>query len=136
MRSKITPISSQGFATLFSTVLLLSIVILVTLYTAKFKAQEQRIMRNRLSLEEARHVAEAALEKTIQEIAADHNNLARKLTGTIVGGNYAALVSHVNYPNTPFGNVDVVDVDIVASSTDSMATQRSHQQLVVMQDHP
>ncbi len=121
-----------GFATVTLTVLLLAIIILVTLYTAKFKAQEQRIMRNHMALQEARVVADAALEQTIQEIDADRNNLDRTITGTIAGANYTATVTNVNYPNTPRGNVDVVEVDIVANSADGSATQRAHQELIVM----
>lgn len=121
-----------GFATVTLTVLLLAIIILVTLYTAKFKAQEQRIMRNHLAMQEARIVADAALEQTIQEIDADRNNLDRTINGTIAGANYTATITNVNYPNTPRGNVDVVNVDIVANSADGAATQRAHQELIVM----
>lgn len=132
MRFKHKLKEQQGFATVTLTVLLLAIIILVTLYTAKFKAQEQRIMRNHLAMQEARIVADAALEQTIQEIDADRNNLDRTINGTIAGANYTATITNVNYPNTPRGNVDVVEVDIVANSADGAATQRAHQELVVM----
>lgn len=122
----------KGFATVTLTVLLLAIIILVTLYTAKFKAQEQRIMRNHLAMQEARIVADAALEQTIQEIDADRSNLDRTINGTIAGANYTATITNVNYPNTPRGNVDVVNVDVVANSADGAATQRAHQELIVM----
>lgn len=124
--------NSTGFATVTLTVLLLAIIILVTLYTAKFKAQEQRIMRNHMAMMEAQTVADAALEQTIMEIDKDRNNLNRTINGTIGGANYTATIINVTYPNTPRGRVDVVEVDVVANSADGSATQRSAQELIVM----
>ncbi|MDN7124609.1 hypothetical protein J6I90_06920 [Pseudidiomarina sp. 1APP75-32.1] len=132
MRFKQLPRHPQGFATVTLTVLLLAIIILVTLYTAKFKAQEQRIMRNHMALMEARTVADAALEQTIMEIDKDRNNLNRTITSSIGGANYTATITNVNYPNTPRGNVDVVEVDVVANSADGSATQRAAIELIAM----
>ncbi|MBY6063594.1 pilus assembly PilX N-terminal domain-containing protein [Pseudidiomarina sediminum] len=123
---------TRGFATVTITILLLAVVILVTLYTARFKAQEQRIMRNHLAMQEARMVADAALEQTIMRIEEEPSNLTRTITGDLGGAAYTATITHVNYPNTARGNVDVVEVEVVASSVDGSATQRAMQELVVM----
>ncbi|RUO61841.1 pilus assembly PilX N-terminal domain-containing protein [Pseudidiomarina insulisalsae] len=122
----------QGFATVTLTVMLLAIIIIVTLYTARFKAQEQRIMRNHMSMLEARTVADAALEQTIMELDKDRSNLDRTITSSIDGANYTATITSVTYPNTPRGNVDVVELEVVANSADGSATQRAAQQLIVM----
>ncbi|WP_051986695.1 pilus assembly PilX N-terminal domain-containing protein [Pseudidiomarina atlantica] len=124
--------NSRGFATVTLTVMLLAIIILVTLYTARFKAQEQRIMRNHLAMLEARTVADAALEQTIMELDKDRSNLDRTISGDIGGAEYTATITSVNYPNTPRGNVDVVEVQVIAESADGAATQRAAQKLVVM----
>ncbi|CAB0149445.1 hypothetical protein PSI9734_00008 [Pseudidiomarina piscicola] len=123
--------TNSGFATVTLTVLLLAIIILVTLYTAKFKAQEQRIMRNHMAMMEARTVADAALEQTIMEIDKDRNNLDRTITGTIDGANYTATLTSTNYVGTARGSVDIVDVQVVANSADGSATQRAAIELMV-----
>lgn len=124
--------NNTGFATVTLTVLLLAIIILVTLYTAKFKAQEQRIMRNHMAMMEARTVADAALEQTIMEVDKDRTNLDRTISGSIGGANYTATITNVTYPDTPRGDVDVVEVDVVATSADGSATQRAAIELIVM----
>ncbi len=124
--------TNSGFATVTLTVLLLAIIILVTLYTAKFKAQEQRIMRNHMAMMEARTVADAALEQTIMEIDKDRGNLNRTISGAIDGAEYTATITSANYSNTPRGNVDIVEIDVIAESADKSATQRAAQKLAVM----
>ncbi|MFC0444308.1 hypothetical protein ACFOD1_03245 [Pseudidiomarina halophila] len=135
MRSNLTNLRNmrnKGFVTVTLTVLLLAIIILVTLYTAKFKAQEQRIMRNHMALMEARMVGDAALEQVIQEIDKDRTNLDRTFSGEIGGAPYQATIASVNYPTTSRGKVNVVEVEIVANSADGSATKRVFQDLVVM----
>lgn len=131
MRSKAL-IQQRGIATVTLTILLLAIIILVTLYTAKFKAQEQRIMRNHMAMKEARIVADAGLEQAIQTIDADRSDLDSTITGTINGANYTATVTNVTHAGTPRGDINVVNINVAANSADASATQRAAQELIVM----
>jgi len=132
MRSNRFDKSTTGFATVTLTILLLAIIILVTLYTARFKAQEQRIMRNYLAMQEAMQVADAGLEQTIQMLDNDLSDLDLVINGDIDGSPYTATLSSVDYPGTPRGRVSIVNVNIVANSADGVATQEVNQQLAVM----
>ena len=122
----------RGFATLTLSVLLLAIIILVTLYTARFKMQEQRIMRNHLASQEAAMIAEAALEQVIMQVNHDRSNLNRSLNGTVAGANYTAVLAGNRFANTPRGEVDVVDVTLTANSADGRASRTVRQQLAIM----
>src|SRR5690554_3737625 len=127
MRSRQT-----GFATVTLTVLLLSVIILVTLYTARFKVQEQRIMRNHAGMQEATMVAEAALEQVIMLINAERSNLDRTIDGNIAGALYSANLVSTRFNNTVRGVVDVVDITLAASSADTRANKTIRQQVAVL----
>lgn len=127
MRSK-----QQGFATITITVLLLSVIILVTLYTARFKMQEQRIMRNHAGMQEATMVAEAALEQVVMLVNSDKTNLNRTLSGNIAGALYTATLSSQQFDTEDRGLVDIVDIQIRANSADGRAVRQVRQQVAVM----
>lgn len=127
MRSKQT-----GFATITLTVLLLSVIILVTLYTARFKMQEQRIMRNHAGMQEATMVADAALEQVVMLINSDKTNLNRTLDGNIAGAQYQATLSSQSFETELRGDVDIVDIVLNARSADGRATRLLRQQVAVM----
>lgn len=127
MRSK-----QQGFATITLTVLLLSVIILVTLYTARFKVQEQRIMRNHAGMQEATMVADAALEQMVMLINAERSNLDRTVESNIAGATYTATLSSTRFNGTQWGNVDVVDIVLAANSADGRATRTVRQQVAVL----
>ncbi|WP_127346709.1 pilus assembly PilX N-terminal domain-containing protein [Pseudidiomarina mangrovi] len=127
MRSKQT-----GFATLTLSVLLLAIIILVTLYTARFKMQEQRIMRNHLASQEAAMIAEAALEQVIMLINSDRTDLNRTITSTVAAASYTAVLVGTRYEDTPRGEIDVVDIRLTATSADGRATRTVQQQVAIM----
>lgn len=122
----------MGFATLTLTVLLLAIIIIITLYTARFKAQEQRITRNYMAMQEAIQVADAGLEQTIQILNEDLTDLTKTINGEVSGAPYTAEVTAVEYPNSPRGAVNIVEVSITADSSDGSASHSVQQQLVVM----
>ncbi|PTB83129.1 hypothetical protein C9927_00755 [Pseudidiomarina aestuarii] len=122
----------QGFATLTLSVLLLSIIILATLYTARFKAQEQRVMRNHAAMQEAHTVADAALEQVIMLVDASPGDLNRTINGVIGAASYTANLSGTRLNNTVRGIVDVVDVTVAAQSADGRGTQTFRQQLAVI----
>lgn len=121
-----------GYATLTISVMLLAILILVTLYTARFKVQEQRIMRNHLAAQEATMVADAALERVISELDDDKTNLDRTLSGTLGGASYTATISSQRFDDTLRGVVDIVDVVISARSADGRGQRTVRQQLAVL----
>lgn len=127
MRSK-----HSGFATITLTVLLLSVIILVTLYTARFKVQEQRIMRNHAGMQEATLVADAALEQVIMLINAERSNLDRTVEGNIAGAIYSATLTSTRFANTIRGVVDVVDIVLAASSADGRSNRTVRQQVAVL----
>lgn len=123
---------SKGYATLTLTVLLLAVIILVTLYTARFKVQEQRIMRNHQAAQEANLIADAALEQTIMVIDDDRTDLNRTFTGTIAGASYTATLAATRYEDTPRGDVDIVDITIQAQSADGRGRRQVQQQVAVL----
>ena len=110
--------NQSGFATVTITVLLLSVIILVTLYTARFKVQEQRIIRNHASMQEATMVADAGLEQVVIRLDSDKNDLDRTMTGNIGGANYSATTTSTRFSNTLRGVVDIVDIELTANSAD------------------
>ncbi|RUO70842.1 PilX N-terminal domain-containing pilus assembly protein [Pseudidiomarina salinarum] len=134
MRSDVTVLSgsNRGFATLTLTVLLLAIIILVTLYTARFKVQEQRIMRNHIASQEAMMVAEAALEQVVMRVNDDRTNLNRTLTGVIGAATYSATLSGQRFEDTPRGAVDIVNVDLTANSADGRGVRSLGMKLAVI----
>ncbi|RUO49376.1 pilus assembly PilX N-terminal domain-containing protein [Pseudidiomarina donghaiensis] len=127
MRTKQT-----GFATITITVLLLAVIILVTLYTARFKMQEQRIMRNHAGMQEATMVSEAALEQVIIQLDNNKDNLDRTITGTIGGASYSATTVSTRFNNSLRGVVDVVDISLTANSADGRARRVLNQQVAVL----
>ncbi|KFZ31399.1 hypothetical protein IDSA_01370 [Pseudidiomarina salinarum] len=114
------------------TVLLLAIIILVTLYTARFKVQEQRIMRNHIASQEAMMVAEAALEQVVMRVNDDRTNLNRTLTGVIGAATYSATLSGQRFEDTPRGAVDIVNVDLTANSADGRGVRSLGMKLAVI----
>lgn len=122
----------RGFATLTLSVLLLSIIILATLYTARFKAQEQRVMRNHAASQEAYLIADAALEQVIMLIDADRNNLTRTINGTIGGAAYSATTVGTRVDDTPRGDIDLVAVTVAAQSADTRGRRTVRQHIAVM----
>ncbi|MDX1706669.1 pilus assembly PilX N-terminal domain-containing protein [Pseudidiomarina sp.] len=122
----------QGFATLTLTVLMLAVIILVTLYTARFKAQEQRIMRNHLASHEAFVIADAGLERVIMRLDADRTNVNRTITGVIGAGVYTATLTGQRISDTLRGDVDIVDVDLVAQSADGRGRKNIGMKLAVI----
>lgn len=122
----------KGFATITLTVLLLSIIILVTLYTARFKVQEQRIMRNHASMQEASMVADAAIEQVIMEVDGDRSDLNRTIAGTIGGAQYSATLASTLFEETIRGDVEIVDIVLTANSADTRATRTMRQQIAVL----
>ncbi|SFR44357.1 hypothetical protein SAMN04488070_1073 [Pseudidiomarina maritima] len=122
----------SGFATITITVLLLSVIILVTLYTARFKVQEQRITRNHASMQEAMMVADAAIEQIVMEVNAEKSNLDRTIAGVIGGAQYTATLSSTRFNDTIRGDVDIVDVVLTATSADTRATRTLRQQVAVL----
>lgn len=126
------PSKHQGYATITLTVLLLAIIILVTLYTARFKVQEQRILRNHAGMQEAAMVADAAMEQIITELDGDKTNLDRTLTGTIGGAVYTATTTSTRYEETLRGVVDIVDIEVIAQSADTRARKTLRQQIAVL----
>lgn len=124
--------NQRGFATLTLSVLLLSIIILATLYTARFKAQEQRVMRNHAASQEAHLVADAALEQVIMLLDADRDNLTRTINGTIAGATYTANTVGTAVNGTPRGDIDLVDITVAAQSADGRGQRTFRQSIAVM----
>lgn len=122
----------RGFTTLTLTILLLAIVIVVTLYTARFKLQEQRILRNYHASLDAHLSAEAALEQRIAQAAAENTALNDNGNVTLAGRTATTTIVSNRYNGTPRGDIDVATVSATATALLQDTQRQISQGLVVL----
>ncbi|RUO65828.1 PilX N-terminal [Pseudidiomarina planktonica] len=124
--------SNRGFTTLTLTILLLAVVIVITIFTARFKLQEQRILRNYHDSREALLVAESALEQRIAQAAVMNNANSSTSTGTLAAREYELTVNSERFNGTPRGDVDLASVLARAKAAQSDTHREVTSSLVVL----
>ena len=125
-------VEPRGFVTLTMALLLLSVLLLVSLSSARFKLLEQRVMANHLASQEAALTADAALAQVVMLVAAEQHQLNRSFSGSMAGGSYHAELVSEQVSESPRGAVDIISVQVTAQSADGRARRTVRQQLALM----
>ncbi len=122
-----------GFTTLSITLLLVAAVTLITLYTARFKMLEQRVMGNHLLYERSQLLAYSAWTQALLGWQQQATEIVRasQMTGTIEEARYVATIAASEFSNTSWGEVEHLSIVLQLHFDEPSFSRRLQQDIVV-----